>query len=384
MIYLNLLNRIFGPKEPLTRQEIDDYKSKTGNAHDIESKASDSGFNNLGLEGWKKSTSSVSSGMSQLDKKMDQFVNNNAPKAPSKNGMTFTFVLFTLTMLALIFFTYQGNTAVEKKPLIVEENKEIDSRSKEIDVYTTISPDKQITSKELIKNREIKTLEQNNETTQKKELKPASDELKTNDAEEEIQLPIQSSGRIATPQSQGRNKNSLVYKEAQEVYLFDLKNVDYRSYRNRPIKVINSLEIGTPANQSSKDDQQDFQAVQTREITYIDYLSKSSAFFSKGQFKIALKHYLKILDTYPKDVNANFYGGLCYFNLGQFDKATALLSKSYSLGYGNFREEAKWFTARAEIEEKHVLKAKHLLEEIIEEGGFYKERAMKELKTLGI
>jgi len=114
----------------------------------------------------------------------------------------------------------------------------------------------------------------------------------------------------------------------------------------------------------------------------MEYLATSSSYFNKDQFKIALKHYLIILDTYPDDVNANFYGGLCYFNLGQFDKTTELLKKSYTFRFGNFREEARWFSARANLEQNYLVKGKYLLNEIIEEGGFYSKKAKVVLGNL--
>ncbi|RYM33320.1 hypothetical protein ERX46_10270 [Brumimicrobium glaciale] len=382
MIFLNLLNRIFGPKKPLSRQEIDDYKDGTGNAHDTESKAANSDFNDQALEGWKTSSSSVNDGMSTTDKKMDQYVKNGNTGGSPNKGMTLSFLLFTLTMLVLIIFTYQGNSAVEKKPQIVENIKtEVEnSRIKEIDFYTIISPEKQITSNELIKNQEIKKVEKEIPNLKSVKNKKVATEDKSEiegTQTEEIQLPIQSSGKI--PNS---SKSSLVYKNAQEVYLSELKNVDYRAYRNRPIKVRNSLDVGIPASKSSIDDKQEFPSLQIIEFTYIDYLTSSSAYFRNEQFKKALKQYLIILDTYPDDVNANFYGGLCYFNLGKFDNSIALLKNSYTLGYGNFREEANWFSAKAHIEQGQNLKAKQLLNQIIEEGGFYHQKAKELLSEI--
>ncbi len=378
MIFLNLLNRIFGPKKALSRQEIEDYKAGTGNTHDIESKAAGSDFNDQALEGWKSTSSSVNDGMWATDNKMNQFVNNGSAGGASTKGMTLSFVLFTLTMLTLIIFTYQGNSAVDKNPQIVEKIKDESSRSEEIDFYTAISPEKQITSNELIKNQETKSTEsQLPKAAVNKKLKAETTPQKTEVEKEEIQLPIQSSGKI--PNS---SKSNLVYKDAQEVFLSDLKNVDYRAYRNRPIKVRNTLDVGIPASQSSKEEKQEFPSLQMVEITYIDYLTTSSEFFSQGQYKTALKHYLTILDTYPDDVNANFYGGLCYFNLGQFDQATELLRKSYTLGYGNFREEARWFTAKALVEQNHTIKARYLLGEIVKEGGFYSDNAEELLNEI--
>ncbi|WP_107037949.1 tetratricopeptide repeat protein [Brumimicrobium mesophilum] len=373
MIFLNLLNRIFGPKKPLSRQEIEDYKSGAGNSHDTESKAAGSEFNDEALEGWKNSTSSVHNGMLATDQKMNEFINNTNGGGTTKKGMTLSFILFTLTMLTLIIFTYQGNSAVEKKPQIVQElenKEEIENvRDQEIDFYTAISPEKQITSNELIKNQDIQKTEAKvlEEPVPDKENKDVEIDKTQN---ENIQLPIQSSGKI--PNS---NKSTLSYKIVKEVYLSELKNVDYRAYRSRPIKVHNDLNVGLPANQSSKEDKQEFPSLQTTEITYIDYLRSTSEIFSQGKYKEALKNYLTILKTYPNDVNANFYGGLCYFNLGQFSESIDFLNKSYTLGYGNFREEARWFSARVFLEQNKKNKANRLLKEIIEEGGFYSEHA---------
>lgn len=378
MIFLNLLNRIFGPKKPLSRQEIENYKEGTGKTHDIESKLANSDFNEQAMQGWEKSSLSVNDGMSKLDAKMKDFTTKNDSNGSGSTGLSLTFILFTLTMLALIIFTYQGNSAVEKKPQLAEVNEEEFNRVEEIEYFTAISPEKQITSNELIENQSIQKIE--NKSSTKTEETPETvviQEEKEVTQEKEIQLPIQSSGKI--PNS---NKNTLFYKNAKEVYLSDLKNVDYRAYRNRPIKVRNTLDVGIPASQSSKDDKEEFPSLQIIEITYIDYLTTSSETFSNGEYKKALKSYLTILDTYPEDVNANFYGGLCYFNLGQFEEAKTLLKKSYTLGYGNFREEARWFSARANYEQNNNIKAKYLLNEIISEGGFYSKKAEELLNKI--
>src|SRR5690554_7566242 len=84
MIFLNLLNRIFGHKKPLSRQEIEDYKKGTGDTHDIESKMSDSAFNAEAMEGWEKNGYSVKEAMISTDKKMEHFV-KDSPKATPKN-----------------------------------------------------------------------------------------------------------------------------------------------------------------------------------------------------------------------------------------------------------------------------------------------------------
>jgi len=381
MIFLNLLNRIFGTKKPLSRQEIDDYKKGTGDTHEIEMKSSDSDFNTEAMKGWESADYSVKEGMERADKKMEKFVNNSSKGSSQNNkGLILSFSLFVLTMLALIVFTYQGNKAFNEQTKVDIEITEQPTRIEEVDLFTEIPVEKQITSNELKKTAEVASAIPNN-NVEKRDHQIRNEKnivIQPTTEDEKIELPIQSSGKISST-----SKNTLVYNVAQEVYLHSLKNVDYRAYRNRPIKVDNNLEIGIPANLATENDKQEFQPVETTDITYIDYLTKTAEHFKEGQYKIALKRYLTILDTYSDDVNANFYGGLCYFNLGQFDKSHQLFRNAYSIGYGNFREEAMWFSARANYEEKNDLKAKYFLKKIINEDGFYSQQAKELLESIG-
>lgn len=378
MIFLNLLNRIFGPKPPLTRKEIEEYKTGSRDKYETELKSNDSGFNDSALEGWNNTNYSVKDGMSKLDKRMSSHLGKSKSNG-NNSGMAWTFALFTLAMLSIIIFTYQGNNAVKmntkiaQKTSSIKENKTADQN---IDTYTSIASEKQITTQKLKNNtieQKVVVPEKNSSakesTTEKNEI--------TEENNENLELPIQSNGSIPN-----KGTSNLKYKKAKEVSIHDLKHVDYRAYRNRPIKENKIVNVGVPANQANEDEKQESLEFETKEFTYVEYLSASSLFFSQGKYKSALKRYLHILKFYPDDVNANFYGGLCYFNLGQFDKAINLLNKSYSIGYGNFRQEAKWFSAKAHVEQKNTIKARFLLKEIIEEDGFYAEKAQELLNRV--
>src|SRR5690554_7622070 len=108
MIFLNLLNRIFGPKKPLHRQEIDDYKKGTGNTHDIEEKAADTDLNSEALEGWTSVDFSVKDGMTNVDKKMNNFLSGQSnPRNGGNKGMILSFVLLVFTLWFLFILTYK-------------------------------------------------------------------------------------------------------------------------------------------------------------------------------------------------------------------------------------------------------------------------------------
>ncbi|PKR80119.1 hypothetical protein CW751_11480 [Brumimicrobium salinarum] len=383
MVFLNILNKIFGPKKPLSRHEIQDYKDGE-HQHEIEIKAASSAFNEEALEGWKETNESVAEGMKTTDEKMAQHLNSKSNNS-SKNGMLWTLLFFTLVMTLLIIFTYQGNKNTSKNNYTSTSASSKDTENKSINELATISSEKMITSSQIKANQEeIKAFEkkqtlksQNRET--KIHTKNSSKKKDTDTAINNV-LPIQSKGKIPNETS-----SNLKYNQAKEVYLSGLKNVDYRAYRSKPIKERSLVSSGLPANKAAHDQESESPSspsYQTKEYTYFNYLSNTAEHFSKGKFKIALRQYLEILDTYPKDVNANFYGGLCYFNLGEFKKAQNLLRSSYTLGYGNFRQEARWFIVQAHLEQNNFMKARYLLKKIVKENGFYSQKAQEKLKEL--
>lgn len=383
MIFLNILNRIFGPKKPLSRQDIDALKSGQSTTHEIDSKLANSEFDRNALEGWNNTSRKTSKEMSNLDQKMDQFVHNGNTKGGNSKGMTLSFTLFSSAMIAIIAFTYQGNKAVENKPvetqIVANESTQENNKSSTIDQLSPIQLEKQITSKELMVNQEKSDNSKQSNISVDQDLEQDVIEKEQNELtdDHQLKLPIQSSGKIPNA-----SPSYLVHKSAKEVYIAGLKNVDYRAYRNRPMTKKPDLNIGVPASKSSKDEEDKFTSAKSHEITYINYLTTASNYFKNRLYKMALKHYLTIIETYPDDVNANFYGGLCYFNLGEFDQALKLLKQSYSLQYGNFKQEAEWFSARAYLEQNKVSTAKRLLIKIKKQEGFYSKQAEELLKEI--
>ena len=377
MIFLNLLDRIFGPKKPLSREEIDDYKKGKGNLHEVEVKASGSQFDDEALEGWSETDTTVHEGMRSSDKKLEAFTNiKSGDGLKNNNGLFLSFALFTIAMIMLIIFTYQGNETFEEQVQITQNEPTAPSRIDEVDFYKDLPSNKQITANNLIPSVTKSKVEAKNKDISPDvtlEKRTSKKEVLSDNQQETIHLPVKQNDKI--PNS---SKNNLIYYNAKEVYLHNLKNVDYRSYRNRPIKTNIDLNIGTPANQSSETGKDEMPIVQKKDVPYIDYLTNTAELFSLGKYKLALKRYLTILETYPDDVNANFYGGLCYYNLGQFEKSKELLKNSFAVGYGNFRQEAMWFGAKANYELHNDIKTRYLLKKIIKEGGFYAKQA-KEL-----
>ncbi|MNX82386.1 Tetratricopeptide repeat protein [compost metagenome] len=172
-------------------------------------------------------------------------------------------------------------------------------------------------------------------------------------------------------------------KSAKEIYLQDLKAIDYSYYRTKPTVQIEQIILtGIPANQENVDDvvpeEPQMKLVQ---IPYMDYLEKSLNYTNRGKWKQALSRFNEIIKNYPDDVNARFYAGWCYYNLGQYTDAGISFSACLQLEFSNFNDEAEWYLAESRLANGDKNAAKELFLKIKNQKGFYSKQAEKVLKT---
>ena len=170
------------------------------------------------------------------------------------------------------------------------------------------------------------------------------------------------------------------HKSAKEIYLHSMKLVDYRKYREKPqIKTKQLMLTGLPANQEDHYTEDEDPVWRDVDVPYIDYIDKSVKIFERGNYKKALSRFETILETYPDDVNANFYAGICLFNLREYNTAIAHFSKCLGGKFSNFDEEAQWMMAESYEKTGAKSKAKALYNSIAAGNGFYANQAKNKL-----
>lgn len=168
-------------------------------------------------------------------------------------------------------------------------------------------------------------------------------------------------------------------------YLFDLFVVDYRRIeRDNVLITYTKYEFtGTSAEFETEAHEQNAELIEkVVDVPYFHYLTTSMEHFSNGDYKKSITNYLVILEQYPEDANALFYGGLCYYNLNKFDKSIEFFDRILDLPINAFKEEAKWYKVKSLLKQGQKAEAKNLLDEIISEGGFYADQAIPLRKTL--
>lgn len=172
-----------------------------------------------------------------------------------------------------------------------------------------------------------------------------------------------------------------IKKSAKEIYLADFKLIDYRAYRSKPeIYSQQILLSGTPANQEQLEYTDNDPAWTDVNIPYHDYIQKTILQFKNENYRATLNRTQYILKFYPDDLNALFYGGLCYYNLREFDLAIDAFEKVNNHPFVNFDEEASWYLANAYYLKNDKQKAKELFISIIAKNKFYKVQAEKFLE----
>lgn len=348
----------------LSREQIHHYSSTHDEQvkHEIEKQALENDFDADALEGWNE-LSAARYSMKILDTKF------------SKNYATLLWSIALIIPVIIIgmFLTYQAS----EKPLqSIIEKEQVNSSIKveetdliiptEIEAFVELPKKEQIAIKTIIKDFN----EQKNESFETKS--------QSNNQVEVDRLPI---SQIAPTDT----KTTTIVKETtfgKEVYLHDMKLLDYRAYRSKPaIETKQMILTGTPANIGETTTIEETTEWKNVGIPYIEYIDKTMEIFSKGNNKKALARFQIIIETYPDDVNANFYAGLCYYNLKEFSSAISSFSKCNDTKFTNFNEEAEWYTAKSYLANGQKAEAKTLFTQIANSNGYYTSQAKKILSS---
>jgi len=337
----------------LNKESISNYiKGDAKVRNKIERAAFDDDFESEALEGWALTGADL--------KSIDSVKKRLYPKKFGAITFSVVFVVFIITIL-FVFSRKQQST---KSTFQAENNKEqIQAQNNLNENQVKVNLAKQLT--------EPKQIRKDFRAQRKINLSEPSENnfLKS----EETSIERLPSKEIEPIKSEFKPTN-----KAKETYLLDFKVLDYRYYRSKPLDKNIEVENGTPADQESKKTRE-IEPKYAVEVSYFNFLEKSLRFFEKKKYHDATSRFKEILQTYPDDVNALFYGALCYYNSGEFSEAEKLLLRLEINKYSNFEEESQWYLCLTykSLEKKPLYNK--LRAQIILENGFYSKKA-KELK----
>jgi hypothetical protein len=338
----------------LSRKDIIEYKKTRDSSrkNEIEMDVIDDDFERDSLDGWSENQVSI-----QQLKSLDRKMNFNF-----RYKLILTSVIASILISSVILVILNSKDSNNKKS--TKENKNIITKS------TIISKDSIKTFQELPVKMQIKPSKLKNDFEEKGLFHAieSTESIETKETNREpIRLPVKNLEKI---------NNSLSKREnlAKETFLNDLKIVDYRFYRSRPIESVKNELGGTPADRELNINESD-KNEKGIEFTYFSYLDKSLHHFSKTKFKTALNRFEVILETYPDDANALFYSAICLYNLNQLELCENRLLKLQNVRFTNFDQEQQWYLLLVykSLGKKNSFDI--LKEKIILDNGYYSKSA---------
>ena len=354
----------------LSRKVIQRYRSTRNSSEKqaIEARALSDDFDHDALDGWSDPQLTMLP-LRRMDKRY-------SPRTSFSSWIIGGSIVVLALVGSYVYFQTTASTASQKNEtsqhVTVEKTDLV--LNPVIHSLTELPLPEQIAAREIRKDFHVKS----------EQMPAAVEERKQAETQEVInRLPVM---KLSLPKHLS-NPPDLHRFLAKEVYVSDLKLVDYRVYRSQSKIATQQLVLpptpsGTPANigeSSELIETGDWQAV---DVPYIDYLYKTMDFFSVGNNKRAIARFDEILKRYPEDVNALFYGGLCYYNLHNYALSAQYFQRCIRSKFLNFGEESSWYLSKVLLADKQIDAARQLLIEIDRSKGYYSEMARKLLEGL--
>jgi len=163
----------------------------------------------------------------------------------------------------------------------------------------------------------------------------------------------------------------------QLMYLHDLKLVDPSElYTTDPILADGPEHLTADLPDEAA---REHRTEQQRYLRYTPFMDVAMAKFARNDHRGCLEELRFLLAQFPNDVNALFYAGLCCYNLGLYTKAEKFLDRAATHPITVFDEEAVWYHALAMDRNGKKEEAREVFQRIVEEGGFYADRARARL-----
>ena len=353
----------------LRREDIKRYAetSDQRTKHDIEMRSNESAFEQDAFDGWEAMGHDPAV-MQRLDKRF---------KPSGFNFLTVGMAAVTVISIVIAIYFWQNAQTEQSETLASTEQTDQPEASENI-TFTLDEEDVQLDEaiEVMIEAQEPEQIKV--ESIQSEQKSIDSFQLAKFEADSLHKLELLPTSEVDKPEIPELIQSKTFGKE---VYLNDLKLLDYRAYRSRPeIKTKQLVLTGTSADKESSAHEGQTSEWRDVEIPYIDYIDKTTRLFSRNNFKKALDRCETIIKTYPDDINALFYGGICLYNLKEYSKAIEYFSRVRNTDFSNFDEEANWLIANCLERYGDKEKARSKYTQIVKDGGFYAKQAQERLK----
>jgi len=368
---------------PVTREEMQRYLEGNLSAKDkiiVEEKMLDDEFSSEASEGFMENNvafAEVSSLSAAWDAKT---------KTPQIKTTNYKYWFIGTLVVAIISISVVAYLLTHTDKPTIEENKIAENKVEEN------IPDKMISSEivmtdeqlkeEIIEIKEATNISEKKQITYEKTIAAQPTTVETKIPEEVIVANFDNVDGKKVEEIEVMDEKKIVESNVKMLYIKNLKAVDYSILYTNHIAKKEWILTGTTADKETAISEGVMAEHVIKYIPYKDFLIEGLTKFSKNDYKGALGHLLTIQQQYPDDVNASFYSGLCYYNLGKTRQAITMFDKTIGNSISTFKEESEWYKSLSLLADGKKSDAKELMKKIESEGAFYAKAAREKLKGM--
>ncbi len=167
---------------------------------------------------------------------------------------------------------------------------------------------------------------------------------------------------------------------APVVFISNMKVTNYRLYYFKRNEGIN-LAVNTGVSAQYENGSSIERAFLSKNATYFAHkiIQRAMRLFESKDFAGCIEELNLLYDFNKDDANAQFYLGLCYYQLGKYTLAQTFFNKNLDNGINIFHQESEFYEAMCLLKTNQIELAKAQLQRIADNNGFYSIRAMEVL-----
>ncbi len=369
---------------PVTREEMQQYLDGKLSASDklkVEEKMMDDEFSSEASEGFMENNVAFAE-VSSLNAAWDA-----KTKTVSTKGYNYKYWFIGTMVVAVISISVVAYLLTNDENSAAEENKIAENKIENENPIVENTPEIVMTDEqlkeEIIEIKEATQISEKKQITYEKTIasQPTTVETKIPEEITIVVDPNNVDGK-KVEEIEVKDDKKIVESNVKMLYIKNLKAVDYSILYANHIAKKEWILTGTTADKENPSSEGVIAEHVIKYIPYKDFLMEGLTMFSKNDYKGALGHLLTIQQQYPDDVNASFYSGLCYYNLGKTRQAISMFDKSIGNSITTFKEESEWYKSLSLLEDGKKSDAKELMKKIESEGGFYAKAAREKIRSM--
>lgn len=202
-----------------------------------------------------------------------------------------------------------------------------------------------------------------------------------------IEMPeVMTSKALTLSLPENEDNEELVFAftpNAPVVFINNLKVTNYRLYYFKQSEAIDlDINSGLSAQYGSKTDVERTTANKSNTYFAHKIIRQAMRLFNTKNITNCIEELTLLYNYNNDDANAQFYLGMCYFQLGKFTLAQNYFQKNLDNVNNIFHQESEFYEALCLLNTQQVDEATKQLQNIMNNKGFYSQRAQETLSKL--